>query len=89
MIQELLRKGLEAFARYLYAQTGEDVTLDDVRFVWQVKCLQNYKYIITAPKVPGYIAELTYNGDKEELYVDCYCKMRNEVLTEKEDTAYD
>lgn len=86
MSGELIRKGLEAFTKYLYAQTGEDVTLDDVRFVWQVKCLQNYKYIITAPKVPGYIAELTYNGNKEELYVDCYCKMWNDVIMEKEES---
>lgn len=88
MSKELLRKALEAFAKFVYEQTGEDVldVLSDVRFVWQVKCLQNYKYIITAPKVPGYIAELTYNGDKEELYVDCYCKMWNDVLTEKEES---
>lgn len=86
MNRELLKKAIEAFIRYLYAQTGEDVTLDDVRFVWQVKCLQNYKYIITNPKVPGYIAELTYNGDKGELYVDCYCKMWNDVIAEKEES---
>lgn len=86
MSGELFRKGLDAFAKFIYAQTGEDITLDDVRLVWQVKCLQNYKHIITAPKVPGYIAELTYNGDKEELYVDCYCKMWNDVIREKEES---
>ena len=86
MSGELLKKAIEAFTRFLYAQTGEDVTECDVRFAFQVKCLQNYKYIITNPKVPGYIAELTYNGDKEELYVDCYCKMWKDILKEKEES---
>lgn len=86
MNEELLKKSIEAFTRFLYAQSGEDVDFDDVRFVWLVKCLQNYKYIITNPKVPGYIAELTYNGDKEELYVDCYCKMWKDVIKKKEES---
>ncbi len=83
---ELLKKAIEAFTNFIHAQTGEDVEVDDVRFVWQVKCLQNYKYIITNIAIPGYIAELTYNGDKGELYVDCYCKMGNDVFTEKEES---
>lgn len=86
MSDELLRKGIGAFAEYLYAQTGEYAALKDMKIVWQVKCLQNHKYIITNIAIPGYIAELTYNGDKKELYVDCYCKMRNGVIMEKEES---
>lgn len=86
MSGELLKKAIDSFVGFLCAQTGEDVNVGNMRFVWQVKCLQNYKYIITNLEVPGYIAELTYNGDKGELYVDCYCKMWNDVIKEKEES---
>ena len=52
--------------------------------VWKCKALQNWKYIIsTVPLIgEGMMFELTYNGDKEEWYLDTYVKFKNEVIAE-------
>lgn len=44
------------------------------------KVLQDWKYLIssTLPDVKCY--ELTYNGDKQEWYLDCYVKLENRCL---------
>lgn len=53
---------------------------DDMVFiVWFAKVLQNWKAMVGSTAV-GYYFELTYNGDKRELYVDSYRKVDNSVL---------
>lgn len=46
--------------------------------VWQVKVLQNYKALlgISDPNDQHYY-EVTYNGNKRELYLDVYNKEEN------------
>ena len=55
--------------------------------VWGAKVLQNNKaiYSSTLPNAPMY--EITYNGDKEETYVDVYHKKLNYKI-DKEGTAH-
>lgn len=55
--------------------------------VWGAKVLQNNKaiYSSTLPNAPMY--EITYNGDKEETYVDVYYKHTNYRI-EKDGTAH-
>lgn len=52
------------------------ITEDDVYIVWSCKTLQNNKALASAPGNAMYY-ELTYNGDKHELYVDAYVKKDN------------
>ena len=55
-----------------------DITPDfEVFTVWKVKVLQNWKYLISSTLPDGMYYELTYNGDKQELYVDAYKKWEN------------
>lgn len=52
---------------------------EDCAIVWFCKTLQNYKAIVFV-FVAGAISdffEVTYNGDKNELYVDKYKKEKN------------
>ena len=50
----------------------------DVFVVWSCKTLQNYKALLgTAVSGDGIYVEFTYNGDKEELYMDVYKKLEN------------
>lgn len=48
--------------------------------VWKCKVLQNTKWLMCTnlPDVKYY--ELTYNGDKRELYIDEYVKENNTVI---------
>ena len=51
----------------------------DVYFVWKAKVLQNWKYLISSTLWDGMYYELTYNGDREEWYLDAYKKFDNVV----------
>jgi hypothetical protein len=53
------------------------ITEDDVYIVWSCKILQNNKVLASAPGNGVMYYELTYNGDKHELYVDAYVKKDN------------
>lgn len=56
----------------------------DVYTVWKSKALQNWKYLISSTLQDGMYYELTYNGDKEEWYLDAYKKFENRVISAKD-----
>lgn len=56
------------------------ITLDDVFIVWSCKTLQNNKALVSTTLSDGMYYELTYNGDKEELYLDAYKKWENKCI---------
>lgn len=56
------------------------ITENDVFIVWQVKALQNWKALLSTTLFDGMYYEITYNGDKQEFYVDCYKKWENFVV---------
>lgn len=51
--------------------------MSDVYVVWSVKVLQNWKALISTTLLDGMYYELTYNGDKNEIYLDAYKKFEN------------
>lgn len=52
----------------------------EVYTVWKAKVLQNWKYLLSSTLFDGMYYELTYNGDKEEWYLDAYKKFENRVV---------
>ena len=50
--------------------------------VWKAKALQNWKYLISTTLEDGMYYELTYNGDRQEWYLDAYQKIENRVIPE-------
>lgn len=52
----------------------------EVYVVWQCKALQNWKFLLSTSLLDGMYYELTYNGDKEEWYLDAYKKFENRVI---------
>ena len=63
--------------KHLDKTDGKQITVDDVFMVWCCKTLQNNKALLSTTLYDGMYYELTYNGDKEELYVDAYKKWDN------------
>lgn len=64
---------------------GKQITEDDVYIVWMCKTLQNSKAMASTTLPDGMYYELTYNGDKKQLYVDAYKKWENvciEIFTD-------
>lgn len=53
---------------------GKQITEDDVFIVWMCKTLQNSKAMASTTLFDGMYYELTWSGDKRELYVDAYKK---------------
>ena len=49
--------------------------------VWISKVLQNHKALLSTTVPDGMYYELTYNGDKGELYLDAYKKWKNKCIT--------
>ena len=56
---------------------GNEITEDDVFIVWLCKTLRNSKAMVSTTLSDGMYFELTYNGEKNELYVDAYKKSEN------------
>lgn len=56
------------------------ITEDDVYIVWLCKTLQNHKALVSTTISDGMYYELTYNGDKNELYLDAYKKWENKCI---------
>ena len=58
-----------------------DLALEfEVYTVWKCKTLQNWKYLLASTLFDGMYYELTYNGDKNEWYLDAYKKFENRVI---------
>lgn len=53
------------------------ITPEDVYVVWKAKVLQNSKALLSTSLPDGMYYELTYNGDREEIYFDAYKKFEN------------
>lgn len=52
----------------------------EVYIVWQAKALQNWKFLLSTSLFDGMYYELTFNGDKEEWYLDAYKKFENRKI---------
>lgn len=51
--------------------------------VWKCKALQNWKYLISSTLPDGMYYEMTFNGDKDEWYLDAYKKFENRCISRK------
>ena len=62
------------------------ITVDDndIFIVWYAKTLQNHKALLSST-VSDHYFECTYNGDKNEMYVDVYRKQMQMVDSHLQD----
>ena len=56
------------------------ITEDNVFIVWSCKTLQNNKALVSTTLLDSMYYELTYNGNKNELYFDAYKKWENKCI---------
>lgn len=87
LVNSLVENPLTAKARtivfdYVKAhleKTDTHVTFgrDEVYVVWFSKTLQHWKALLSTSLPDGMYYEVTYNGDKNEAYVDAYKKFDN------------
>lgn len=56
---------------------SDDIPDFQVYTVWKCKVLQNWKFLLSTNLYDGMYYELTFNGDKNEWYLDAYKKIEN------------
>jgi hypothetical protein len=54
-----------------------NITTEEVYVVWFAKTLQNAKALLSTTLPDGMYYEVTFNGDKNEIYFDAYKKFKN------------
>lgn len=68
---------MDYFNSHVENPDKNQITLNDVYVVWFCKTLQNWKTLVSTNVLDGVYYEITYNGDKDETYVDVYKKWEN------------
>lgn len=87
-MQYVPTKDLDAMEHVaVYIREHLDKSDTDAEFqvfiVWKCKVLQNWKYLISSTLPDGMYYEMTYNGDKDEWYLDAYKKFENRCIPGK------
>lgn len=73
-------KVVDYFNERVEKTDNKKIITDDVFVVWYCKTLQNAKVLLSTNVSDGMYYELTYNGDKNELYFDAYKKWENKCI---------
>lgn len=78
----LLVKYINGRKRATEGQVFKPITEGEVYVVWCCKTLQNNKALLSTTLQDGMYYELTYNGNKDQLYLDAYHKVENVCFEE-------
>ena len=81
---EFITKAKEIVKNYANAHIDKTdnviIDADDVYIVWFCKTLQNWKALVSTTLPDGMYYEVTFNGDKNEVYLDAYKKFENRCI---------
>ena len=83
--KDFVGKAKQAVVDYFNSQADSTdkngrITADEVYVVWLVKALQNNKALLSTTVADGMYYEFTWNGDKNEGYLDAYKKWKNVLV---------
>ena len=78
-------KAVDAVVSYFNSHSektdlGNSISEDSVFVVWMCKTLQNNKALLSTAVSDGMYYEFTWNGDKNEGYLDAYKKWDNALI---------
>lgn len=84
--ENMMEKPKQLIADYFNSHAdvtdGVSITTDDVFIVWFCKTLQNWKALLSTTVPDGMYYEVTYNGDKGEMYLDAYKKFDHKCIAD-------
>lgn len=77
----MLKKAKQLVVNYYNSRVERtddfEISEENVFIVWFCKTLQNWKALVSTTVSDGMYYEVTYNGDKQETYLDAYKKWEN------------
>ena len=87
-VKDFRQLAIKAVVEYFNSQVDSTdkngkITEDQVFVVWMTKVLQNNKALLSTTIPDGMYYEATWNGDKNEGYLDAYKKWKNLVFKEE------
>lgn len=82
MMEKAKQLVVDFFNEEVEKTDGFVLTVDDVYIVWWSKTLQNWKALVSTTVSDGMYYEVTYNGDKQETYIDAYKKWKNKRVVD-------
>lgn len=88
-IENLAKARIVKYTNSKQSDSNNHVTVDDVFTVWKAKTIQNWKYIMGTTAPDNLLFEVTYNGDRDEIYVDCYKQEFKYIITSNSSDEYD
>lgn len=79
------QKAIESVVNYFNTQVektdkGGNINPDNVYIVWECRILQNNKALLSTTVSDGMYYEFTWNGTKNEGYLDSYKHWKNEII---------
>lgn len=77
MLDKAIRIVMDYYNSHVEKTDDFHITEEDVYIVWFCKTLQNWKALVSTTVSDGMYYEVTYNGDKQETYLDAYKKWEN------------
>lgn len=80
--KDFLKLAIREVEKYAseHLDKSDGVPSFEVFVVWCCKTLQNHKALLSTTLFDGMYYECTYNGDKNEMYLDAYKKFENRCI---------
>ena len=79
--RKFMQVAVKAVVDYFNTHHNMKITDDDVFIVWMCKTIANNKAMLSTTVSDGMYYEFTWNGAKNEGYLDAYKKWENVVVT--------
>lgn len=76
---------LDYTRKHLDPADNIEISMDDVFVVWFCKTLHHAKVLVSTTLPDGMYYEVTFNGIKNEIYLDAYKKFENVCISMKEE----
>ena len=84
---EFTHRAYSLIAKYVeeHSDITDEKPIYEIYTVWYCKTLQNHKALMSTSLFDGMYYEVTYNGDKREMYLDAYKKFENRCVKVEEE----
>jgi len=82
MLNKAKKLVVDYFNNNVNQTDGFEINEEQVFVVWFCKTLQNWKALVSTTVSDGMYYEITYNGDKKEVYLDAYKKWENKRIVD-------